>query len=274
MEKLIKYLDASILIVILISAVFIGLETDKALSAEYGSIFHLADEIIVFIFIVELFIKVLFVEKKWWQYFLSAWNVFDFIIILLCLAPIILHNITDIHAVVAFRLIRLFRAFRVLRAFRLVTRMKPLQILIEALIRSIPSMGYITVLLALIFYIYAVIGVSLFGDFAQIEFGSLSNALLTLFKCITGGVSWSEVMEKCSSHTNSIAYISEIFFVSFLIIGGMVMLNLFVGIIVAELGKAKKSDVMSNKKEINKKLSDIQRDISQIKLLLTQKDLQ
>mgnify|MGYP000901264076 CR=1 FL=1 len=122
------------------------------------------------------------------------------------------------------------RLARVLRLLRVVSSLPRLQFLVAALFKSLGSMGYVGLLLLLLFYIYAVIGVSAFGSGDSINFGSIPVAMLTLFRIITLE-GWVEVMNaQFAAGVSSAAVVA--YFVSFILIGTMIMLNLFIGIIL------------------------------------------
>jgi hypothetical protein len=108
-----------------------------------------------------------------WRYFRSGWNVFDFAIVAASLLPG-LGN----YAVAA-------RLLRLLRVLRLIRTLPDLQIILGALLRSIPSIGYVLLLMLLLLYVYAVAGVFLFGPNDPFHFGNLHSALLTLFSILT-----------------------------------------------------------------------------------------
>ena len=132
-----------ILAVILLSGVIVGIETYPELHARYAHSLHLTDQIIIYIFLVEIILKLLSHGKRPWDYFRDPWNVFDFIIVAVCFIPHV-----DTHYVMVLRLARILRVFRVISIF------PKLQLLVNALLKSIPSMGYVVVLLFLVFYIF------------------------------------------------------------------------------------------------------------------------
>lgn len=228
-----RFLEVVVLILILLSAVIIGLETDDTINQQYGFWFEKIDKFIIFFFIIEILLQIFYINKKPIDYFKSAWNWFDLTIVLICILPYIFND-GDLHTLSILRLFRLARTIRVLRVFRLITQLRPLQILVEALIKSLPSMAYVSLLLCLIFFIYGVIGVHFFKVFDKIHFGSLPIAILTLFKVVTGAENWAQIMEE---ELKSMPVFPLIYFISFFIIAGLVMLNLFVGVLISELTK-------------------------------------
>ena len=94
-------------------------------------------------------------------------------------------------------------------------------------------MGYVSLLLRLIFYVYSIIGIHLFSDQAPQHFGSLSAALMSLFQIITMD-NWAELFHAVREATpiGSVAY-----FVSFILLGTMIMLNLFIGVIMNSMSE-------------------------------------
>jgi voltage-gated sodium channel len=89
-------------------------------------------------------------------------------------------------------------------------------------------MGYVSVLLGMMFYIYAIMGVHFFGTVDAAHFGNLAVALLTLFQLITLD-NWSDVYASVSEASPGTA---AAYFVSFILLGTMIMLNLFIGVIM------------------------------------------
>lgn len=232
--------DNFIFIVIILSAVLLGFETDSDLYQNNIHFFHYFDIAILTIFIAEIIIKCLAQGKEPWKYFTDPWNLFDFGIVVFSILPYLLtHGQDDTHIIMVFRLLRLARALRVLRVFRLVTHLKPLQLIIETLIKSVPSIFYVLVLLGVWFYVYAILGVFLFGKHDIDKFGNLHSAFLTMFECATGD--WTSTMTSLitmNAKANPPFVFSEfipLYFISFYFMGGLIILNMFIGIIVSEL---------------------------------------
>lgn len=228
---------------ILAAAVIVGLETSKELMASYGRIILTLDWIVLCIFIVEAIMKMARHGRHWYRYFYDPWNVFDFTIVAVCLLPLSGH-----YAAV-------LRLARVLRALRLVTSVPRLQLLVGSLLRSIPSMGYIGILLAILFYIYAVLGVFMWGENDPVHFGDLGLSLLTLFRVVTLE-DWTDVMytqmfgsdvfppenppPDAEFSPQARPILGATYFVSFVLIGTMVMLNLFIGVIISSMEESQK----------------------------------
>ncbi len=210
-----------VILTILLVGVLAGIETDKAMVSSYGPLLHTLSATALAIFIIEACLKITAHLPRPWDYFRDGWNVFDFIVIVLCLLPM------DSQFAVVLRL------GRTLRLLRLVSVLPKLQLLVGALIKSFSSMGYVSLLLGLMFYIYAIIGVHLFGANDPSNFGSLSLAFLTLFQTITLD-DWKDLFLNAKGSSPAIA---ATYFVSFILLGTMIMLNLFIGIIMNSMSE-------------------------------------
>ncbi len=210
---------------ILFAGLLVGLETHAGLMARIGPALHLLDRLVLGFFVVELTLRIAACGRRPWAYFRDPWNVFDFLIVAVCLLPFA----TTFAAVL--------RLARVLRVLRLVTALPRLQILVGALLKSVPSMGYVALLLSLHFYVYAVIGVTFFSAADPEKFGGLGRAVLTLFEVVTLE-GWVDVMDAQIKGLGS-AWIPVAYFVSFILLGTMIMLNLLIGVIVNGMSEAR-----------------------------------
>ena len=210
-----------IILAILLAGVLAGIETDAATMASHGPVLHTLDVIVLGIFIIEVVLKITASCPQPLNYFRDGWNVFDFTVVILCLLPL------DSQFAVVLRL------GRTLRLLRLVSALPKLQLLVGALIKSFSSMGYVSLLLGLLFYIYATTGVYLFGGHDKEHFGNLSRAFLTLFQTITLD-DWKFLFVSAQGSSPAIA---GIYFISFILLGTMIMLNLFIGIIMNSMSE-------------------------------------
>lgn len=242
-EKITNYklFKGFIISLIILSAIIIGLETYQEFSSRYKGVLLFMDRLIIYFFAVEIILKMFAVGPKFHRFFTDPWNVFDFIIVAICLVPAI-----DTHFVAVLRIAR------VLRLLRMISIFPKLRVLIGALLKSIPSMGYVIVLLMLLFYIYAILGVFFYGKSDPMHFGDLHHSMITLFKVITLE-GWTDIMNAhlyVNGDENRIATLWPfIYFASFIVIGAMIIMNLFIGVIMKSMEESQE--------EINKELSDI-----------------
>src|SRR5512147_2091783 len=142
----VKWFHHSIVAVIVLAGVVAGLETNPAALQRYGTTLRALDVFILGVFIAEALLKMVVHGRRPWLYFADGWNVFDFLIIVLCVLP------------VGGPFAAVLRLARALRLLRLVSALPKLQLLVGALLKSLSAMGYVSLLLALLFYIYAVAG--------------------------------------------------------------------------------------------------------------------
>lgn len=203
----------------------------------------MTDAIILLIFLVEIIIKVLAEGNRPLNYFKEGWNVFDFLIVAICFIPVESMEFAPV--------LRLFRIMRVLRLF---SALPKLQLLVTALIRSLPSMVYIVVMMSILFYVYSAVGTVLFRKNDPIRFGSLEVTGVTLLTIVTLE-DWPDVMYTQYYGSDYYGYNSSdmlivmnkhkltrehrpqpiaavAYFGSFILIGAMVFINLFVGVIL------------------------------------------
>lgn len=228
--------DNFILIVISFSAVIIGLETNQELYNKYSHLFHLIDLVILCIFVFEVFFKWYAFYPNPWRYFLDGWNIFDFSIVVVSALPVFFHLNFNSEAII---LLRVLRLARVLRVFRFISVLKPLQMLVSTLLKSLPSMGYVALLILILFYVYGVIGVFIFSETDPEHYSSLSMSVLTLFQTITGE-GWPDLLNIQIQKGN--IFIASVYYISFIVIGSMIILNLFIGVIVSELESLRDAD--------------------------------
>ena len=216
-----KLFRGMIIAVILLAGVLAGVETSAAMLAQHGALLHTLDVMVLVIFIIEIVLKLVSHGRRPLEYFRDGWNVFDFTIVAVCLLP------------VGGPFAAVLRLVRTLRLLRLVSALPKLQLLVGALIKSLSSMGYVGLLLGLIFYIYAVTGVHLFGKASPEYFGSLTSALLSLFQMITLD-DWRTMYDGAQT---AAPYAATPYFVSFILLGTMIMLNLFIGIVMNSMAE-------------------------------------
>jgi voltage-gated sodium channel len=217
------------------AAVLVGVETYPSMVARYGSVLHVLDQLVLALFTVEIVIKMGALGRNALHYFKDPWNVFDFLIVAVCFVPM------DAQFVAVLRLVR------ILRVLKLITALPRLQMIVGALLKSIPSIGYVGLLLVLHFYIFAVIATSFFGGNDPFRFGTLQTSMLTLFQVVTME-GWADIMQTqmlgcdrygyddtikhlCTQPSTSPVF-APLYFVGFIIIGTMIILNLFIGVIM------------------------------------------
>lgn len=213
------------LAVIVANAALIGLETSPALWTRYGGLFDTLNLLVQVVFMVEIAVRLVAHAPRVQRFFFDGWNVFDFAIVALSLLPA-----AGSFATVA-------RLARLLRALRLVSALPELRLIVATMLRSIPSLANVVVLLGLILYVYAVLGVHLFAGVDPHHWVSLPRAGLTLFEILTLE-GWVEIMDASLPATRW----AWVYYVSFVVLAVFVVVNLFIAIVINNLEAAKREE--------------------------------
>lgn len=251
-----------IVAVIVAAGVVAGLETSADLMSRHGPLLLGLDKLILGVFIVEAGLKMAAHGRRPWRYFADGWNVFDFLIVVLCLLP------------VGGPFAAVLRLTRALRLLRLVSALPKLQLLVGALLKSLSAMGYVSLLLGLLFYIYAVAGVQLFGKTDPTNFGSLGAALLTLFRIVTLD-NWGDIYFAQVAHVPAAKV--AVFFATFIVFGTMIILNLFIGIIMNSMSEMHEEIAERDRAQqdanaaasLDHELGSLERDLAALQLRIT-----
>ena len=253
------FFNRLIISTIVVAGIVVGAQTYPEFSHENAFILSLLDRTILIIFTIEAIIKIIAEGKQPFNYFKNPWNVFDFLIVSACLLEPFLHF--------GGAFLPVLRLTRILRVLRLITAIPKLQILVTCLLKSLPSMFYVSILLFLLFYVYGVMAVFLFGENDPIHFRNLQTSILSLFRVVTLE-DWTDVMYINMYGSNDYGYSMEdiaqwspsstasplgsaLFFVSFVLIGTMIVLNLVIGVIMNSMDESNAE--MSLKKEIERR---------------------
>uniref|UniRef100_A0A8C0ALH6 Voltage-dependent N-type calcium channel subunit alpha n=1 Tax=Bos mutus grunniens TaxID=30521 RepID=A0A8C0ALH6_BOSMU len=178
------------------------------------------------------------------NYFRDAWNVFDFVTVLGSITDILVTEIANNFINLSF--LRLFRAARLIKLLR---QGYTIRILLWTFVQSFKALPYVCLLIAMLFFIYAIIGMQVFGNIALDDdtsinrhnnFRTFLQALMLLFRSATGEA-WHEIMLSCLSSRacDELANATEcgsdfayFYFVSFIFLCSFLMLNLFVAVIM------------------------------------------
>uniref|UniRef100_A0A3Q4GAI7 Voltage-dependent L-type calcium channel subunit alpha n=1 Tax=Neolamprologus brichardi TaxID=32507 RepID=A0A3Q4GAI7_NEOBR len=207
------------------------------------------------LFTVEMILKLIAFKPR--HYFVDAWNTFDALIVVGSIVDIAITEVNGLqnseeNARIS---ITFFRLFRVMRLVKLLSRGEGIRTLLWTFIKSFQALPYVALLIVMLFFIYAVIGMQMFGkialrDHMQINrnnnFQTFPQAVLLLFRCATGEA-WQEIMLACSpkqpcekGSTNESSSSNEdcgsqfaiIYFVSFYMLCAFLIINLFVAVIM------------------------------------------
>ncbi|MDQ0258119.1 voltage-gated sodium channel [Evansella vedderi] len=216
-----------------------------------NSLLLVLDKIIVWVFVLEMVVKLGGLGTK--RYFADRWNIFDFSIVVASLA------------FYATPFVSVLRLVRVLRLIRMIPAIPALRKIIDALMKSIPALTGVLGLCMLIFTIYAIIGTTFFSEVLDYEFfGSFHTALFTLMQVVTFE-SWASQVAR--PIINEIPW-AWFYFVSFIIIGALVILNLVVAVILNYLGQEDDAIREEQMERLYRENEELRKDIQEIKQLI------
>ena len=211
---------------IIFNAIILGMETSDDLMAQAGWLILALDRLCLTIFVAEIAAKMF---ARGGRFFRDGWNVFDFVIVAVSLAP-------------AGQGLSALRALRILRVLRVISAAPRLRRVVEGFITALPGMGSVFLLMGLIFYIGAVIATKLFGAAFPEWFGTLGRSAYTLFQIMTLE-SWSMGIVRPVMNEYPYAWI---FFVPFIMITTFAVVNLLVGLIVNSMQDAHHEEDAAN----------------------------
>lgn len=225
---------------IVVNAAQLGLDTSPAWTAFAGEASRVADTAFLVVFTAEIVLKLIADGPR---FFASGWNVFDFLVVGISLVP-------------GSGVFSALRSFRILRVARVFSRIPRLKLITESLFKSVPSIGWICLLLAIYFYICSVIATNLFGAAFPAWFGSIGKSMYSLFQIMTLE-SWSMGIVRPVMEQFPYAWL---LFVPFIIVATYTVLNLFIGVMCAAVAESQpKPEVRED--EFGKKNADLNRRI-------------
>jgi len=214
--------QAGILALIIVNAVLLGLETSPTIMTSAGNVIRAADTVILTVFVIEIAIR-LCVHRT--QFFRDPWSLFDFAVVAIALVP-------------ASGPFAVLRALRVLRVLRVLTIVPSMRRVVGALLGAVPGLLSIGAVLAIIYYVCAVIATNLFGSAYPDRFGNLGRSLYSLFEIMTLD-SWSTGTTRPMMAEFPYAWA---FFIPFILVASFTMLNLFIGVIVDAMQTVSKAE--------------------------------
>lgn len=243
-----RFFELFVISVIIISALEIGAKTYD-LPPMALTITAILDRFITIFFLFEIIIRYLSEPNKK-RFFHSGWNVFDTLVVLVSLIPI-----DDTEMALLARLVRVFRVLR------MVSMIPELRVLINSLIKALPQLGYVVMLMFIIFYIYAAIGSFIFNEINPVLWGNIAISMLTLFRIMTFE-DWTDIQYE----TMEVFPYSWIYYMTFIFFTAIAFLNMVIGIVV---------NVMEEEHALSRKnkeptMSELQADIADLRALVVQ----
>jgi voltage-gated sodium channel len=204
--------------VILFNAALLGLETSTEVMARFGSLILFLDTLCLAIFVVEILLKLFAFDLR---FFRSGWNIFDFLVIGIAILP-------------GANGLSVLRAMRILRVLRVISVAPSLRRVVEGFVTALPGMGSVFLLMAIIFYIGAVMSTKLFGVAYPEWFGTIGRSAYSLFQIMTLE-SWSMGIVRPVMTDFPYAWA---FFIPFIMVTTFAVVNLLVGLIVNSMQDA------------------------------------
>ncbi|ODS24721.1 ion transporter [Candidatus Endobugula sertula] len=248
-----KVFELFVISIIIFSALMVGAKTYN-ISESVSRVVIFLDWFITIFFMFEITIRFLG-EKHKKDFFKRAWNIFDTVIVTVSLIPI-----EDSELAIIGRLIRIFRVLR------MVSIIPELRMLLNSLLKALPRLGYVVLLMFIIFYIYAAVGATFFSEINPSLWGDIARSLLTLFRVMTFE-DWTDVMYE----TMTVYGFSWAYYLTFIFFTAFAFLNMIIGIVVNVLEEEHREQ---NREDGEPTLQELQKELWEIKALLKERHSQ
>jgi len=190
------------------------------------------DKFALYIYLVELIMRLVSYGKRPWEFFRQGWNVFDFTIVVLSFGVFTGETI----------ILRLLRIFRLIRIFRFLPEVR---VLTSSVVKSLPPLMSVGVLIFLALFIYGMAGVYLFGEQLPDSWGNITLALTSLFILLT--------LENFPNYLEEAVAISPWalpFYLSYIFIVVFTVLNVLIGIVLNAMDEAREENKERKRKMI------------------------
>jgi voltage-gated sodium channel len=211
--------------VIIANALTLGLGTYSGIEDSAGSLLDTLDAVFLGIFVLELAIRITAFGSRPQDFFRSGWNVFDFVVIGAALLPGVRENVT------------ILRLVRLLRVVRLVSVFPDLRVLVRAMARSLPPIGSLALLTLLLMYAYGMVGWILFHEQDPKNWGTIGDAMLSLFTMLTLE-NWPMLLRR----GQEIHPESWIFFISYILIASFLVINILLAIVINSVEEVREAE--------------------------------
>ncbi len=240
-----------VLILIVVNTISLGMETSRAIVEQHGRLLVLVDQVCLLVFLIEIGIKFIAfnreffaerrVDEKTGKPSLHAnyWNIFDLTIILISLIASLSYSplLRTFSIFRSIRVINAIRSFRIVKALKLINNVSRLRTLLKAIVGAIPNIAWTFSLLAILAYVYAIIGTHFFRDAFPLFFDGLGKSLLTLCQITT----FDDWVSDVSRPVIAVYPWSWLYFASYVFLTAFVMMNVIVGIIVDSINSEREN---------------------------------
>ncbi|XP_070813039.1 sodium channel protein type 2 subunit alpha isoform X1 [Pituophis catenifer annectens] len=225
------FVDLAITICIVLNTLFMAME-HYPMTQQFNNVLSVGNLVFTGIFTAEMFLKI--IAKDPYYYFQEGWNIFDGIIVSLSLMELGLANVEGLSVL---------RSFRLLRVFKLAKSWPTLNMLIKIIGNSVGALGNLTLVLAIIVFIFAVVGMQLFGknykecvckisndcELPRWHMNDFFHSFLIVFRVLCG--EWIETMWDCMEVAGQPMCLTV--FMMVMVIGNLVVLNLFLALLLS-----------------------------------------
>ena len=246
-----RQFETAIMVLIIINAITLGLETDAGVMQAIGPLLVFIDRLVLAIFTIEILIKIVIYRTA---VFRDPWRIFDFLVVTIALVP-------------ATGNLSVLRALRILRVLRLISVVPSLRRVVGGLIAALPGMGSISVLLLLVFYVFSVMATKLYGAEFPDWFGSIGASGYSLFQIMTLE-SWSMGIVRPVMQLFPFAWI---FFIVFILCTTFTVLNLFIGIIVSAMQAEHDETAVMEREQLRDRQDEIITELKAVRALIENK---
>jgi len=242
-----KVFELFVVFIIIFSALVVGVKT-YSMSPVMLQVISILDWLITIFFLIEICIRFISEENKT-DFFKNGWNIFDTLIVTISLIPI-----ENSEMAVVGRLIRIFRVLR------MISMIPELRLLLNSFMKALPQLGYIVLMLFIIFYIYAAVGSIFFESINPVLWGNISISMLTLFRIMTFE-GWADIM-----YESMVVYpLSWMYYLSFIFLTTFAFLNMVIGIVVNVMDEEHREARLKKEKEKHPlTLEDLDRKIERL----------
>ena len=217
--------NAVISAVIVANAIVLGLETYPGVMADYERLLVTLNTLFYGIFVVELVLRFASYGRRPQDFFRSGWNVFDLVVIGAAALPVVREQT------------QLLRVLRLARIVRLLRFLPDAQLLILTVVKAIPSVFSMVVLTFVLMFVYGMTGWAMFGEALPETWGTIGQAMQTLFIMLT-----LENFPTYLTEAQAVSSFATVFFITYIVLAAFIVFNLLIGIVITSMEKARQQE--------------------------------
>lgn len=239
--------DMSITLCILLNTVFLSLEY-HGMNSDFKLALNIGNMVFTFVFFMEMVLKLVALGLR--GYCKTRWNIFDGFIVVISIVDLIL----ELANIMSGAELSVLRTFRLLRVFKLAQSWQTMNMLLRTIASSIGQLGNLTLVLGIIVYILAVVGMQIFGssytkekfdgEIPRWNFNDFGHAFMMIFRILCG--EWIEPLYDSMRATSPASFL---FFLTALVIGNFLVLNLFLALLLNAFARESLQEEAEKRKE-------------------------